>query len=50
MVGIILWAILIIIIAVCACPGFVAFLLCVALPAGVGAYFLAAWINNKLNK
>lgn len=50
MLGLILWAVLIIIIAACACPGFLTFLLCVALPVGVGVYALVAWIENKLTK
>lgn len=50
MVGLILWALLILIIVICACPGFIAFLLCVALPVGVAIYALAAWIQNKLTK
>lgn len=50
MIGLILWAILIIIIAVCACPGFFTFLICVALPVGVAVYALVAWLNDKFSK
>lgn len=50
MVGIILWAILIIFIVICACPGFLTFLLFVALPVGIAVYSLASWINDKLTK
>ena len=50
MVGIILWAILIIFIVICACPGFLTFFFCVALPVAIGIYALFAWIGNKVNK
>lgn len=50
MLGLILWAILIIIIAACACPGFLTFLFCVALPIGIGVYALVAWLNEKFSK
>lgn len=50
MVGIILWAILIIFIVICSCPGFLTFFFCVALPVAIGIYALFAWIDNKVNK
>ncbi len=50
MVGIILWAILIIFIVICVCPGFLTFFFCVALPVAIGIYALFAWIDNKVNK
>lgn len=50
MIGLIIWAILIIFIAACACPGLVTFFLCVALPVGIAVYLLTAWIESKLNK
>ncbi len=50
MVGIILWAILIIFIVICACPGFLTFFFGVAVPVAIGIYALFAWIDNKVNK
>lgn len=50
MIGIILWAILIIFIVICACPGFLTFFFCVALPVGIAVFALVSWIQNKLNK
>lgn len=50
MIGLILWAILIIIIAAYANPGFIPFLLFVALPIGIGVYALVAWLNEKFSK
>lgn len=50
MIGLILWAILIIVIAECACPGFLMFLFCVALPIGVAVLLLASWVKDKLSK
>ncbi len=50
MIGIILWAILIIFIVICACPGFLTFLFCVALPVGIAVFALVSWIQNKLSK
>lgn len=50
MLGIILWAVLILIIAICACPGYLTFLVCVALPVGIAIFALVSWIQNKLIK
>ncbi len=47
MVGIIIWAILIIFIAICVNPGFLTFLLFVGLPVGIGVYALTAWLQKK---
>lgn len=49
MIAIILWALLIIIIAIYANPGFLTFLFCVALPLGIVVYLLAVWINDKIS-
>ncbi len=49
MIGIILWAILIIFIVICSCPGFLTFFFCVALPVGVAVFFLASWVKDKLS-
>lgn len=50
MIGIILWALLIIFIVICTCPGYLTFLFCVALPVSIGIYALFAWIDDKINK
>jgi len=50
MFGIILWAILIILIVIASCPGFLTVFFCVALPVGVGVYLLASWIQAKLRR
>lgn len=50
MIGIILWLILIFIIAVCSCPGFITFLVCVGIPVAVGAYFLGVWLDKIISK
>ena len=50
MLGLILWAILIIFIVICACPGFLTFLFCVGLPVGIAVFALATWIQNKFSK
>ena len=46
MCGIILWLVLIFIIVCCACPGFLTFLIFVALPIGIGVFFLASWVRD----
>lgn len=50
MVGIILWAVLILIIAIYAIPGYLTFLVCVALPVGIAIFALVSWIQNKITK
>lgn len=50
MLGLILWAILVIIIVICACPGFFTFFFCVALPVGITVYALVSWLNDKFSK
>lgn len=46
MLGIILWAVLILIIAICVCPGYLTFLLCVGIPIGIAIFALVSWIQN----
>lgn len=49
MIGIILWAILILFIVTYACPRFWTFMLCVALPVGIAVFTLVSWIQDKLS-
>lgn len=49
MIGIVLWAILIIFIVICTCPGFLTFLFCVALPVGIAVFVLASWLRDKFS-
>lgn len=49
MVGLILWAIVILIIVICACPGFLTFLFCIATPVGIAIFALFSWIDKKIN-
>ena len=48
MLGIYLWLILIFIWCVLDTPGFLPFLLFVALPVGIGVFLLVNWIDDKL--
>lgn len=48
MLGLILWIILIFIIVVFSCPGFLTFLFCVALPFGILFYIFILWIKGEL--
>lgn len=50
MLCIILWTVLILIIVIYACPGFLTFLLCVGIPVGIAIFALVSWIQNKLTK
>lgn len=50
MFGLILWLIVITLIVIFACPGFLTFFLCVALPVGMGVFALTYWIEKKLTK
>ena len=47
MIGIIVWAILIIFIAICVNPGFLTFLFLIALPVGIGVFLLMNWLKRK---
>lgn len=49
MIGIILWAILIIFIVSCACPGFWTALITTSAIV-LGAFGLISWINGKIKK
>ncbi len=49
MVGIILWAILIIFIVICACPGFITALI-VNSAIVLGVYGLIVWVIQKIKK
>lgn len=49
MIGVVLWAILIIFIVICTCPGFLTFLFCVALPVGIAVFVLASWLRDKFS-
>ncbi len=48
MIGIIVWLVLIFIIVCAACPGFLTFLICVALPVGIVLFIVLNWIKDKL--
>ncbi len=48
MIGIIVWLVMIFVIVSLACPGYLTFLFCVALPIGVVLYILLEWIKDKL--
>lgn len=50
MIGVIVWAVLILFIVICTCPGFLSFFFCVALPVGIAVYALASWVRDKLMK
>ena len=50
MIGVIVWAVLILFIVICTCPGFLKFFMCVALPVAIAVYVLASWLRDKLMK
>ncbi len=50
MAGLILWAVLILFIVICTCPGFLTFFFCVALPVGIALYLLLTWLIGLLRK
>lgn len=50
MYGIILWMVLIVLIVILSCPGFLTFFFCVALPVGAGVYLLTSWLQEKLRR
>lgn len=50
MIGLILWAVLIILIVALSCPGFLAFFFFVALPIGALVFFGASWLESKFSK
>lgn len=47
MIGIILWAILIIFIAICVNPGFLTVFFLIALPVGICVFLLMNWLKSK---
>lgn len=49
MIGIIVWAILIIFIVICTCPGFVPALIVITTIV-LGVYGLISWIINKIKR
>lgn len=50
MIGIILWGIVIFIIVIYACPGFLPFLFFVCFPVAIGTYILFSLIGNAIPK